>query len=207
MGIELHPNARAGQMSGEEFRAFQDRRPDHERWELIAGIPMMMTPPAIAHNHSASNLQRRLNKGLATHDRSRFATQRPGIELGSGNYKPEPDVAVIDVDYAPGQRFVERADLLAEIVSAADDVQVARTGRNWIDIKRDIYLAHPPCEAVLLIEQDWMQVHVDLKSAVGWESLKLGQDDELFLPAFGLRCPVTALYESTPLYRPAVSRT
>jgi len=30
-----------------EFRAFQNRRPDHERWELLVGVPMMMTPPTI----------------------------------------------------------------------------------------------------------------------------------------------------------------
>jgi Uma2 family endonuclease len=206
MGIEIHQDARAGRMSGAAFRAFQDGRPDHERWELIAGVPMMVTPPTIAHNHIATNLQRLLNDALAAHDRSRLAIQRPGIELGSGDYKPEPDVAVIDAEYEAGQRFVERAYLLAEVVSATDDVRVPGTDRNWVDVKREIYLAHAACEAVLIIEQDWMDVRVDVRSDKGWQSLKLGPGDKLSLPAFGLRCTVTDLYEGTPLQPRSVAR-
>ena len=204
MGIEIHHDARAGLISAERFRAFQTGRPDHERWELIAGIPMMMTPPTIAHNRIAGNLERLLNDALATHDLSRLATQRPGIELGSGDYRPEPDVGVIDADYEAGQRFVGRAYLLAEIVSATDDVQVPGTDRNWIDVKREIYLGHAACEAVLIIEQDRMEVRVDVKSERGWQSLKLGPGDDLVLPSFGLRCSVTDLYEGTPLQPRAV---
>jgi Uma2 family endonuclease len=206
MGIEIHPDARVGRTSGEGFRAFQNGRPDHERWELIAGVPMMMTPRTIAHNRIAGNLERLLNDALARHDRSRLATQRPGIELGSGDYKPEPDVGVIDADYEAGQRFVERAYLLAEIVSATDDVQVPGTERNWIDVKREIYLGHTACKAVLIIEQDRMEVRVDVKTEKDWHSKKLGAGDHLSLPAFGLRCSVTDLYEGTPLQPRATTR-
>jgi hypothetical protein len=45
-------------MSGAEFRAFQAGRPDHERWELIGGVAMMMAPSMIAHNHIVTNLRR-----------------------------------------------------------------------------------------------------------------------------------------------------
>lgn len=197
--LDLPRRAGGGQMSGESFRSFQRGRPDHERWELIAGVAMMMTPPTIAHNRIAGNLERLLNDGLAVHDRSRLATQRPGLELGSGDFKPEPDVGVIDADYELGQRFVSRAYLLAEVVSATDEVQVPGTDRLWIEVKRDIYRAHPFCEAVLIIEQDRIEVSVDVKTAEGWISRTLGARDEISLPAFGLRAPVTALYEGTPL--------
>jgi hypothetical protein len=46
-----------GRMSGAEFRSFQERRPDRERWELVAGVPVMIIPPTIAHNRIASNLE------------------------------------------------------------------------------------------------------------------------------------------------------
>src|SRR6516164_408420 len=67
MGVAAQRPGRAGRMSAQQFRTFQDGRPDHERWELIAGVPMMMAPPTIAHNRIASNLERLLNDALASH--------------------------------------------------------------------------------------------------------------------------------------------
>jgi Uma2 family endonuclease len=127
----------AGRMSGSEFRSFQERRHDRERWVLMAGVPMLMTPPTITHNRIASNLERLLDGALDLHDPSRIAVQRPGIELGSGDDGPEPDAGVIDADYGEEQRFVERAYLLAEIVSGSDDVPVPGTPERWIDVKRE----------------------------------------------------------------------
>lgn len=199
MGVGIKEPARAGRMSGERFRMFQEGRPDHERWELVAGVPMMMTPPTIAHNRIAGNLERLLNDALAAQDLGRIAMQRPGIELGSGEFRPEPDVAIIDAEYEPDQSFVDRAYLLAEIVSATDGTRVPDTETKWIDVKRTIYLAHAACEAVLIIEQDRMEVRLDLKSPSGWNSRTIGAADDLKLPAFGLQCAVAELYEGTPL--------
>jgi Uma2 family endonuclease len=204
MNVEFQQPARAGRMSGAEFRSFQEKRPDRERWELIAGIPVMMVPPTVAHNHIAWNLQRLLNEAFAVQDPTRFATQRLGVELASGDYKPEPDVAVIDVAYEAKQRFVGRVYLMAEVVSDTDELRDPDSGKRWIDVKREIYLAHAPCEAVLLIEQDRIEVRVDVRTATGWASSTLGPADELSLPGFGLRCAVADLYEGTPL-RPRAS--
>src|SRR5258707_969444 len=149
--------SRSSRMSGAEFRAFQARRPDHERWELLGGMAMMMTPPTIAHNQIASNLERLLNEGLGHHAPSLLATQRPGLDLGEG-------------DYDAGQRFVDKAYLLAEVVSDTDEVIVPGTDRRWIDVKRDLYRSHPHCEAVLVIAQDRIEVRLDLKTESGWTS-------------------------------------
>lgn len=187
-------------MSGPDFRAFQMDRPDHERWELIAGVPMMMPTPSIAHNQIASNLERQLNAAPGRHSQSRLATQRLGIEIGSGDYRPEPDVAVIDAEYAVDQWLVERCYLLAEIVSRSDEVKYPETKKRWIEIKRDIYLAHPPCEAVLIIAQDRIEAAVDVRQHDGWRSETLvGADAVLVLPSFGLQCRLGELYDSTPL--------
>jgi Uma2 family endonuclease len=196
----------AGRMSGAEFRSFQERRPDHERWELLAGVPMMMTPPTLAHNWIATNLDRLLNDALDKHESSRIAVQRTGIELGIDNYRPEPDVAVIDADFAINQRFVTRAYLLAEIVSISDEIGVPRTREPWIDVKRRIYQAHTPCEAVLIVQQDRIEAEVDIRNGDSWQSGTLiGAEAELHLPQFGLSCPLGTLYEGTPL-RPRVSK-
>lgn len=199
MGVAISETF-VGRMSASEFRAFQERRPDRERWELMAGVPMMMTPPTIAHNRIASNLERLLNGALDLHDSSRIAVQRPGIELGSGDYRPEPDIGVIDADYGANQRFVERAYLLAEIVSGSDDVPVPGTQERWIDVKREIYLAHTHCEALLIVQQARIEARIDTKVDGDWKSANIsGPSAELSLPQFGLKCLLGQLYEGTPL--------
>jgi len=201
MNLEISQSPpRAGRMTGAQFRAFQDQRPDHERWELIAGVPIMMAPPTIVHNRIASNLERLLNDALAMHEPARVAAQRSGVLLAAaGDYRPEPDVGVIDADFHAGQRFVDRVYLLAEVVSDADELRDPDSGRSWIDVKREIYFAHPACEAVLTIEQDRMDVRVDIRTKDGWNSRRLGPGDELLLSAFGLRCAAADLYQGTPL--------
>jgi Uma2 family endonuclease len=196
-------------MSGAEFRSFQDTRPDHERWELIKGVPVMMVPPFIAHQRIAGNLERVLNDALATHDPTRLAVQGSGVELGNvvlerfgEDYRPEPDVMVIDADYEPRQRFVERAYLVAEIVSDTDHQSVPGEKEPWIAIKRRLYLAHPPCEAVLLIDPLRVEIGVDLRTQGGWIFTNLTRlDERLNVPSCGLRCLVADVYEGTPLNR------
>jgi len=209
MGI-ASADAVTGRMSGAEFRAFQARRPDHERWELIAGVPSMVTPPTIGHNRIASNLERLLNDALDRHDPTRIAVQRPGIELvaaaierevGPGDYRPEPDVAVIDADFDQNQRFVSRAYLFAEVVSASDDIGVPGTARSWIDVKRQIYRAHAPCQALLIIQQGAIEVGVEIRTTNGWSSATIhGAAAELNLSPFGLSCRLAALYDGTRLH-------
>ncbi len=203
MAIASRP-VELGRMSGAEFRRFQAGRPDHERWELIRGVPVMMVPPTLAHNHVASNLQRLLNEALAKHNPGRVALQRSGLELGDDGlgeqYRPEPDVVVMDAQYHRGQRFIDRAYVLAEVVSDTDNEPVPGTREPWIEVKRRLYLAHPPCEAVIMIEPDRIEVRIDLRTKDRWVSSKLTRlDDRLTVRSCGLQCLVAELYEATPL--------
>jgi Uma2 family endonuclease len=197
-------------MSGAEFRSFQATRPGHERWELIKGLPVMvMVPPVIAHQRIAGNLERLLNDALARHNPARFAVQGAGVELGEAalapigeDYRPEPDVIVMDADYEPRQRFVGRAYVIVEIVSDTDNDPVAGTNEPWIAIKRRLYLAHAPCEAVVLVDPFRIEITVDLRTEEGWTSERLTNlDEELIVPSCGLRCPVADVYAGTPLRR------
>ena len=51
------PDATAEPLSIAAFRAWRDARPEKERWELIAGVPMMMAPPTHDHQRITSNLE------------------------------------------------------------------------------------------------------------------------------------------------------
>jgi Uma2 family endonuclease len=201
-------------MTGAEFRSFQETRPDHERWELVKGVPVMMVPPTISHQRIADNLTRLLNDALAKHDPTRIAVSRSGVELGDAalapvgeDYRPEPDVMVMDADYEPRQRFVDRAYVVVEIVSDTDHEPVPETKEPWIAVKRRLYLGHPACEAVLLIDPYRVEISVDLRTEDGWTSATLTRlDEQLTIPGCGLRCLVADIYNGTPLNRRRVSR-
>lgn len=204
VGMALAVAERLGRMSPEEFREFYDGRPEEERWELYDGGPVqMMTPPFPAHNRIGSNLERLLNEALAAHDPARLAYQRLGVELPeAGSYRPEPDIVVIDADIPSDQRFIDRVYLLAEIISSTDRERVPGSRQTRINAKRSIYRQHASCEAVLVVEQDRIEVLVELRTAEGWTSKRLvDRDDVLALPTFGLRCRVGDVYANTPLVR------
>ena len=201
MPLALAGDATEHRMTADAFHRFQIQRPDHERWELIAGYPIMMSPVVIVHNRIASNLERLLNDALEGHDPSRTALQRLGVELGGDDTdKPEPDIVVFDSDFQLGQRFIDRVYLLGEIVSSTDDKMVPGTGRPWIEIKSELYRAHAPCTAVVLVEQQRIALRLWRRVGASWivETLA-GSDAELDLPEFGLRCRLGALYQGTPL--------
>src|ERR1700758_2037239 len=119
-------------LSVASFRAWLASRPDEEHWELIEGVPMMMTPPNRRHQRIASNLEALLNVALKRHDPAFAAYHDIGVNIVSTvPYDPEPDVAVIRDDENPDPRYADRFYLVAEVLSDSD--------RDIIEAKRDIY--------------------------------------------------------------------
>jgi Uma2 family endonuclease len=186
----LHQNAPI--LSVASFRAWLASRPDEEHWELIEGLPMMMTPPNRRHQRIASNLEALLNAALKRHNPTFAAYHDIGVNIASTvPYDPEPDVAVIREDENPDPRYADRFYLVAEVLSESD--------KGVIDSKRDIYRAHPSCTCILLVRQDRAEIVVDHRTGDGWHSRVLRAADELILPEFGLSCPVGDVYRDTPL--------
>ncbi len=179
-------------LSVTSFRAWLTSRPDEEHWELIEGVPMMMTPPNRRHQRIASNLETLLNAALKRHDPLLAAYHDIGVNIVSTvPYDPEPDVAVIREDENPDPRYAERFYLAAEVLSESD--------KGVIESKRDIYRAHPSCTCILLVRQDRVEITVDRRAGDGWHSQVPHGADELALPEFGLTCLVSDVYRDTPL--------
>jgi Uma2 family endonuclease len=179
-------------LSVASFRAWLASRPDEEHWELIEGVPMMMTPPNRRHQRIASNLESLLNAALKRHNPLFAAYHDIGVNIVSTvPYDPEPDVAVIREDENPDPRYAECFYLVAEVLSESD--------KGVIEGKRDIYRAHPSCTCILLVRQDRLEIIVDQRTGDGWRSRVLHGADELALPEFGLSCLVKDVYQDTPL--------
>jgi Uma2 family endonuclease len=185
------------------FRTFLETRPDEERWELIDGVAVMVTPPTVIHQRIASNLDRLLNDALDRFDRSRMAVQRPGLDLlpEIDNSQPEHDVVVLDRRTRRGERYVKRFYLAAEIVSESDAHRDRDGDRTRIEGKRAIYRQHESCLAVLIVEADRHGLQMDVREAgEAWRSLAPeNPGDVLDLPAFGLQCRLVDLYDGTEL--------
>ena len=174
------------------YRAWLESRPDEEHWELIEGVPMMMTPPNRRHQRIASNLESLLNASLKRHDSPLTTYQNIGINIVSTvPYDPEPDVAVIREDENPDPRYADRFYLVAEVLSDSD--------KSVIEGKRDIYRAHPSCSCILLVRQDRMEIVVDRRTDAGWSTQTLNGEDRLVLPEFGLHCTVKDVYRDVLL--------
>jgi Uma2 family endonuclease len=179
-------------LSVDSFRAWLVSRPDEEHWELIEGVPMMMTPPNRRHQRIASNLESLLNAALRRHNPALTAYQAIGVNIVSTvPYDPEPDVAVVREDENPDPRYADQFYLVAEVLSESD--------KGVIESKRHIYRAHPSCTCILLVRQDAVEMIVDCRSPDGWRSQMLRANDELALPEFGLTCSVKDVYRDTPL--------
>jgi Uma2 family endonuclease len=154
------------------FRDWLASRPDEQHWELIAGVPMMLTPPTAAHQRIVNNLENLLNEALATYDPALEAYHDVGLNIVSAvPYDPEPDVVVVQRAEDPDQRYFDRFFLVAEVFSESD--------RRIIESKRAIYRAHPSCSCLLMVRQDRQEVTVDRRDGDEWSSQVLASADEL----------------------------
>jgi len=181
-------------LSIEAFRTWVESRPDKERWELIAGVPMMMAPATRDHQRIAANLDRLLGDALEKHRPEWTSYQRVGLNLApvTPDYDPEPDVVVVDSDAPGDERYSDRFYLAAEVVSKSD--------RKTVESKRDVYRRHPDCRCVLVIEQYRIEVSISLLSDDNWTERRLTKaEDEFVLEDFGLRCTLADLYRGTAL--------
>src|SRR6266851_10119531 len=161
-------------LSVASFRAWLASRPDEEHWELIEGVPMMMTLPNRRHQRIASNLESLLNAALRRHNPTLVAYHDIGVNVVSTvPYDPEPDVAVIREDENPDPRYADRFYLVAEVLSESD--------KGIIENKRGIYRAYPSRTCILLGRQDRLEITVGRRTGGGWHAHVLLGADELAL--------------------------
>ena len=177
------------------FLDFLETRSQEERWQLLDGIPVMMTSPTLAHQLIASNLERLLNDALERHAPQWLAVREIGIQLADApTYRPEPEITVTDANADLTRHHANRFHLVAEVLSDSDR-------RRASNVKLPFYRAHAPNRCVLLIEQVCarVEVHTREPGAEWTQTILASLDDVLDLPAFGLRCLVRDLYRNTAL--------
>jgi Uma2 family endonuclease len=182
----------SGTMDVDEFMGFLEMRPKEERWHLIEGSAVMMSPPSLAHQRIALNLCELLNRSFAAQHSDLYAYHEIAIRVpGVVNFQPEPDVVV-----APGtagyELYTEHFRLVAEILSPSNT-------RREIGLKLRRYREAPDNLYAVVIEPRELLVEIHAKTHNWQPAILKSAGDPIEMPELGLRCRVADLYRGTPL--------
>ena len=180
--------------TADQFLEFYTTRPDGERWQLVDGLPMMMTPPSRWHQKISKNLLGLLDRSLEVHRPELEAYYEVGIRIpGIDDFSPMPDLLIVrrDDDF---QRYAERFVLVAEVISPSNTPEM-------IERKLELYRTHPDNLYCLTVDQDAVGVTLYAREA-GWARTDLQSlNDILKLPALGFEARLAEIYKGTPLAR------
>lgn len=187
---------RETRMSVAEYRVWAETRPDDERWELLDGVPVLMSPPRERHQTIVARLIRRLGD-LAD---PRGCRALPGLAILSevmDDFAPIPDVVVRCGPLLP-DGYAPDPILLAEVLSPS--TMTVDRGR-----KIDFYKTVAPLRRFLIVYQDEARIEVfsrrdaqdrDAQSqgSQDWDREVIGLDGVLDLPELGGTVAVRDVY-------------
>jgi Uma2 family endonuclease len=179
-------------MNIKEFLAFTATRPDEERWELIEGVAVLMTPPTLAHNRIASNLHFIFGKHFRELGADLYPYGESGVRIPQfDNFLPQPDFIVAPIAAAK-DIYSDKFRLVAEVISPSNR-------KREIAIKLARYKEHALCDHVLIIESQRVRLELHDRAA-GWQPRVFAEPQSLVtLGAFGLSFRLADLYYGTSL--------
>ncbi|KQP51928.1 hypothetical protein ASG40_04860 [Methylobacterium sp. Leaf399] len=173
-------------MTVAEFRTWVEAKPDWERWELLDGVPILMSPPRERHQGIVANLI----VALSPVARDKGCRALPGLAILSeamDDFAPIPDVVVrcgplLPDGYAPDPLLV--AEVLSPSTLSTD------RGR-----KVDFYQTVETLRHILIVYQDEARIEVFRRSGPGeWDRTVLGLDAAIDLPELGGAVAVRDVY-------------
>lgn len=170
-----------------EYRDWAATRPDDERWELIDGAPVLMSPPKGVHQRIVMNLARHLDVLAERHGCGAY----PGLAILSeamDDYAPFPDV-VVHCGPPPADGYASDPLLVAEVLSPS--TLLVDRGR-----KTEFYQTVPSLRILLLVHQDKPSIEIWRRDAE-WTMQTLSAEDVIDLPELGGTLPVSQVYART----------
>ncbi len=175
---------RDAHMSVAEYQDWVASKPDDERWELLDGVPVLMSPTSGRHQRIVANLVRRLDD-LAER---RGCSALPGLSVLSeamDDFAPVPDI-VVQSGSLPRDGYTRDPLLVAEVLSPS--TMSADRGR-----KTDFFRTVASLQCLLIVYQDDARVEVWRRDA-GWAMRMLGRDEAVDLPELGGVLAVADIY-------------
>jgi Uma2 family endonuclease len=181
-------------MTVAEFLAFTDTRPDEEKWELIAGEPILNATPSEFHQQIVANVLFLL--GMAERQQQRSWKAIPGIGVRvSDSDLPQPDIIVRPKAPRPGGPMARECD---DIIVAFEVLSPSTKGRDlrW---KRSAYMTLPSLTHYVVIAQDAVEVVVFGRESRFPESRHDTLDASLELASLGVSLSLAEIYRGTGL--------
>jgi Uma2 family endonuclease len=192
MTVSLPQPVYPGPMTVDDFQDFLETRPEEERWQLIEGVAVLMTPPTYVHQRIGFNLATLLNTALSSGGFDLFAYVEGGVRApGVANFQPTADVVVVPDD-PEFQSYDDRFRLVAEVLSPTNTVrEIGLKIARYREVESNLH--------IFVIDSRSVSVEVQSR-ANGWQVRKLGNlSDEIVVSEFGFRCTLHDLYRRTPL--------
>jgi Uma2 family endonuclease len=187
MGI---PTVDTGLMTVDEFYAFADTRPNHEKWELIGGEPFMNAAASPIHGMIVMNI----GVALANREREINAAWAVIPDLGvrvSDSDRPQPDVAVITG--AP-----TRARDTRDVIVAFEVLSPSTRDRDF-GWKQKAYTSLPSLTHYVVVSQDEIHVTVFARDDGFKPRIFRSPDDVIEFRSLGARLQLADVYRRTGL--------
>lgn len=175
---------RDDRMSVADYRVWVESKPEAERWELLDGRPVLMSPTSGRHQRIVMNLGKRLDD-LAER---KGCSALPGLAVLSAamdDFAPIPDI-VVQCGPLPLDGYTRDPLLVAEVLSPST-MSIDR-GR-----KADFFKSVASLRSFLIVYQDEMRVEV-WRRETGWSKEVLAHEATIDLPELGGTLAVSDVY-------------
>jgi Uma2 family endonuclease len=173
-----------------EFVAFLETRPDHEKWELIEGRPVLSPSPVYVHQLLVANLIGELREAVLPLLPRLAVIPGIGVKVNERN-APVPDVMIRPLDSLEGS-FCDDIALACEVLSPG----TARYDRKW---KVEVYTAMASLHHYLILSPK--RLEATLYSRADGFAPRILRDPaaSLDLGGLGVALPLASLYRDTGL--------
>lgn len=173
-----------------EFETWHAMQPD--RWEFIAGVPVMMAPGSLPHTIIKGNVHRHLANGLAGSPCRAFVD---GAEVKSHRLSAIPDVVVTCGPIDLTSSTIAEPVVIVEVLSPSserDDI-----GRKW-----EGYSLIPSLRHYLVVAQESRFVTVHTRTGPTSFDERVYREGTIHLEAINVTLSLDEIYEGVTFELP-----
>ena len=178
-------------MTLDEFLRWDDGTETH--YELIAGFPVAMAPPAEVHRALAVRLVSRIDAALSARRPCNAQIEAGVIRTDRADTYFEADIAASCTPIEFGRQAIDEPFLIVEILSAS-------TERHDRRVKLPVYRQLPSVQEILFVASDGLYAELHRRSAAQWlTEIVRGPEATIALKSVGIEIRLADLFDGIAL--------